>query len=727
MKILNILTLIFLSYYSLNSQKLDFTHGIGGSAEIATWSSIWGASPYIHYHILFSEMKKPFTLDLSAGTGTHIYSSAGFHLLYRFRILSSLRFNITPSFYAYAGIGEEFIFQPRFYYYPLFPLGIGFGKKLCFNLKYNFIPKLDGYHGFEFGIVYYYEKEKRKPVVKKPVFAEETYKKPAQKLKLPPYLEIREIYFIDEGKDTILDAEEKGWVYVEIYNKGKGIAKDLTLYVSSLENYKGIEFKEKINIEEIGVKKGIKVKIPVEAKEDVEDRIVKLRIDVKEPYFGADADPKIISFTSKALEPPEILIAQTGIDDDEKGLSMGNYNSKIDPGETIELNVIFQNQGTGKAQDVRVKILPPDDKNIFYIAIDSLFGKDSLFYIGKLEPGEWKKMVLPLYVSKRIKKEKFRIPFIIFEKRKRFTFYDTLTLALGKKFRRPEEIVMTKEIKEKHVEIKKVPELLVDVDVNIPEGRKINENAVAVIIGISEYENTGSVDYALRDASIIKEYLLKTFGFKEENIIFYKNPGKSELERVFGIKGNYKGQLYNYIREGESEVFIYYSGHGAPGLKDKRAYLLPSDAHPDYVEIEGYPLDLLIENLSKLNVKRVILVIDACFSGAYQKGMLIAKASPLAIDVIKPAKRLKNGIIITASGEREVASWYPEKKHGLFTYYFLKGISGSADKDGDKVITLGELKEYLKKEVSYMARRLYGREQHPRIEGKDEEIIVELK
>ena len=37
-------------------------------------------------------------------------------------------------------------------------------------------------------------------------------------------------------------------------------------------------------------------------------------------------------------------------------------------------------------------------------------------------------------------------------------------------------------------------------------------------------------------------------------------------------------------------MVVFYSGHGVPGLKDRRGYLLPADADPDSVEINGFPL-----------------------------------------------------------------------------------------------------------------------------------------
>ncbi|OGR36076.1 MAG: hypothetical protein A2091_07915 [Desulfuromonadales bacterium GWD2_61_12] len=83
--------------------------------------------------------------------------------------------------------------------------------------------------------------------------------------------------------------------------------------------------------------------------------------------------------------------------------------------------------------------------------------------------------------------------------------------------------------------------------------------------------------------------------------------------------------------------------------------------------------------------------------------------------------------VISATGVGEVASWDENAKHGLLTSYFLKAIDGEADKgktgNNNQQIELEEVKKYLELEVPYMARRLYGREQHPQISGNSTSVI----
>jgi len=107
--------------------------------------------------------------------------------------------------------------------------------------------------------------------------------------------------------------------------------------------------------------------------------------------------------------------------------------------------------------------------------------------------------------------------------------------------------------------------------------------------------------------------------------------------------------------------------------------------------------------------------------------MLFRNISPAMVKVKKEYKGPENATIITSAAVDEVSSWYPEKKHSLFTYYFLKGLQGKADSDKDSKITMGEMKAYLGENVPYMARRLSGVEQNPVITGSDNEVLVRLK
>ena len=258
---------------------------------------------------------------------------------------------------------------------------------------------------------------------------------------------------------------------------------------------------------------------------------------------------------------------------------------------------------------------------------------------------------------------------------------------------------------------------------NMRQAAAENRYAVAVIIGNRDYKNKDipPVNYAIDDARQIKEILTKTFGYRDGNIIFETNATKGTLENIFGTEATPRGKLAEYIRPGETDLFIYYSGHGAPSLDTRKGYILPVDSDPNNVVIGGYSLDVLYRNLATLPFHSLTIVTDACFSGA----TLFKKASPVGIIVENPLVAMKNSTIINSSTGTELSSWYAEKGHGLFTYFFLLGMTGKADANGDGKITVGELSDYLVENVPYTVRKLFqGRKQTPTIFESDKNKVL---
>lgn len=266
-----------------------------------------------------------------------------------------------------------------------------------------------------------------------------------------------------------------------------------------------------------------------------------------------------------------------------------------------------------------------------------------------------------------------------------------------------------------------------DVDINIPKAKDKNPLGVAVIIGNKDYQDKDipSVDYALHDARTLRRYLIESFGFLEENILYYENASQADFNALFGTSTNPKGLLNNYVKPGESDVFIFYSGHGMPDIEQKTGYFVPVDGHVSVISLNGYALNTFYENLSQMPYRSLTVLIDACFSGASEKGSLIQQASPIYIKTKNKVISRENTLVFLSSTGDQISSWYPEKNHSLFTYYFLKGIQGEANENQDKKLTLAELKEYIDKEVIYKARRLHNRTQTPEIYGSEQMTVLD--
>ena len=248
-----------------------------------------------------------------------------------------------------------------------------------------------------------------------------------------------------------------------------------------------------------------------------------------------------------------------------------------------------------------------------------------------------------------------------------------------------------------------------------------NRSAVAVIIGNRTYaQNVPPVEFAHNDASAMRRFVIDRLGFRAGNVIDLRDASLGEMESVFGNERDHRGRLFDWVLRDQSDVVVFYSGYGVPGLQDQRSYLLPVDGDPNRPEIVGFPLDVMQENLEKPGARSVTLFLVACFSGSCHAGALINSASGLAITPKLPVGG-KGMVVVTASGSSQIASWDPDARHGLFTNHLLQALSGIADTaqwgKGDGKITVGEVKAYLDDEMTYQARRRYGRDQTATVTG----------
>ena len=263
-------------------------------------------------------------------------------------------------------------------------------------------------------------------------------------------------------------------------------------------------------------------------------------------------------------------------------------------------------------------------------------------------------------------------------------------------------------------------------------------DAIAVIIGNRGYAAEGGgvpdVLYAHNDADAFRRFMIDVMGLREANILDYRDARAIDLLEIFGTERDHKGRLYYTVREGESEVYVFYSGHGVPDIRDTEAtgYLLPVDARADRPTLGGYPLDLLLANLEKLPVPDVMVFLDACFSGLSQGGTLVRGVSA-GFGVAVAAPKLKANVTVlaaTAFDTPQYAHWLTEEEHGAFTYYTLEALYGAADHPlygaADGRVSLSEVEAYLRREMSYRVRRSYFREQTPSLSrgAASERVLV---
>ncbi len=250
-----------------------------------------------------------------------------------------------------------------------------------------------------------------------------------------------------------------------------------------------------------------------------------------------------------------------------------------------------------------------------------------------------------------------------------------------------------------------------------------NPDGVALIIGNEDYEHRDVPDvaYAHRDAEAFRRYVVDVLGFDPENVLDLRDATRRQLFDALGTRQDPRSLLWSYlVPKRGSDVVVFYSGHGVPGVNDGRGYLLPVDADPRAAEDDGYPIDLLYENIGGLaDARSVRVYLDACFSGGSHEKGLIGNARPVFVRATLPEELGEKVTSLAAASGEQVASWDDEAKHGLFTDHLLDALYGAGDVDGDGRVTAREAKAYLDEHMTRAARRQFRRIQEASLMGAE--------
>jgi len=242
-----------------------------------------------------------------------------------------------------------------------------------------------------------------------------------------------------------------------------------------------------------------------------------------------------------------------------------------------------------------------------------------------------------------------------------------------------------------------------------PRPAALRPDDYALVVGIEGYRSIPKADYGENDAKLVKTYV-ESLGVPPANVILLTGADASRADI-----SKYLEEWLPGVVKPDSRVYFYYSGHGAPDPATGAAYLMPYDGDPRFLKSTAFPLTKIYADLSALPSKESVVMLDSCFSGAGGRSVLAPGVRPL-VAVEDSTAAPERTAVLSASGAREIAGGLDLRKHGLFTYFLLRGLSGEADADRDGHVTLGELNGYLRAKVSETARR-DNRDQNPRLLG----------
>lgn len=562
---------------------------------------------------------------------------------------------------------------------------------------------------------------------------------------MPPELYV-DIDFIDANDNKILEAQESGTIKLTLKNEG-GKSDEVSVLVSPLYNYKDVEFLKRHQKTSIAKGGSSVMEFPISAGIDVSTDSLEFAIKVSEP-LGYDIDATLMLSTYE-YQKAKMSVQGVSIIDAGRGLRPlnGNPDGKVQKGEVVKALVTLQNIGHGEAGNVQYTITA-DNPNVYLMTETGTVNRIN----GTLDDflaGEAKEISFRLSANNNYSHSGDYLPiYISIQEDKGYGNIDSaiIPIPLGTAPAKP-TIVDIQGERDKLLALQQTKVYsssdrissnfrIRDISV-APAGEPIYENAVAIVIGAEKNSyGVASAPYAARDAKVMAKYFKHSLGVKDVRVITDEQVTGNALSDFFDSRFGY---LHNVVKPGETDVFVYYSGHGMPDVADngnQDIFLFPYDARKELVKDRGYSLNRLYNELNALEAKSVTVILDACFSGSSRQTVTyesenISNSKGVRITMPdlsnRPWDTNPNFRLFTSSSADQTSLGYDQSQSGLFTYYLAIGLQGEADADGDGLILMDELVDYVTVNVAQESRNIRGGEQTPQFYGNGNMIIEKIR
>jgi hypothetical protein len=229
--------------------------------------------------------------------------------------------------------------------------------------------------------------------------------------------------------------------------------------------------------------------------------------------------------------------------------------------------------------------------------------------------------------------------------------------------------------------------------------------ALLLAVGIGSYrdEQIPGRKFAAQDAELVAGYFEALGGVSAENVRL--------LQDRHALRPDIEEAVLDWLPSrvsSDSVVIAYFSGQAMVSPSGE-TFLVPYEGTRTSVA-RLYPLKDLQAALGKLKTRLTLLIFDGSVLRMNGKTKGKGQAQPGGPQWEAGSRNIVR--LIGTTGFQ--AGLEPDRlRHGLFTYYLLRGLRGEADEDQDGEVTLGELATFLQDAVPIAAKGTYRQEQQP--------------
>jgi helicase len=228
-----------------------------------------------------------------------------------------------------------------------------------------------------------------------------------------------------------------------------------------------------------------------------------------------------------------------------------------------------------------------------------------------------------------------------------------------------------------------------------------------LFIGVDRYASTRIkwLSCARRDATALHALFLDNLGGAAE-LLADEAATRQAIADRFAALANCAA---------DDVVVIAFSGHGSSTHE-----LITYDADPARLAETAIPLDLLLDWFKAIPAKRLICILDCCFSGGM--GAKVFQVDPMPRDMASEADLLdrlsgEGRLILTAATAQQPAWETTQHGHGFLTHFLLQALQGADDVRQAGRVSIYRLLQYVTERVADSASQ-FGKSQNPTLRGQ---------
>jgi hypothetical protein len=235
----------------------------------------------------------------------------------------------------------------------------------------------------------------------------------------------------------------------------------------------------------------------------------------------------------------------------------------------------------------------------------------------------------------------------------------------------------------------------------------------ALVIGSN---NGGSVrerlHYAAHDAETIADVFRQLGGVDQVDLAMLSEPDSHGVDHAFDALAE---RVHAARKQGQRvELVVYYSGHA-----DESGILIAGE-HYDYARLR--------QRINDVPADVHIAIVDSCASGSFTRAKGGARMPPFLRDT---SNQVRGFAFLSSSSADEDAQESDRIGASFFTYYFVGGLRGAADRNHDGKITLTEAYQFAYEQTLGRTQNTAHGPQHPaydmHLSGTGDVVITDLR